>query len=857
MTYSDMQPEDVGVQAPRRAFTIDDNRVAMCYGNSWQTCNEVKIHNISDWSVVHSIDTTTGPSYDRSGAKEADLHKNVMAVGSGWDQSDTCGVTLINMDDYSTVDIKHDSNVHGILGASDAYFGSGLTISDNYVAFNHIRTHSTDDNTKAAETVIHIHSLDGTYVRTLTPASNYYFRSLINLSLAVNSPEISGDFLIAPTFDHDWSNNMSSFSSAISVYDITSGNLINETVTYDGQRYTPQGSGLFGTTNMFVVSGNSVFDHSQWQGDIDKIPKVAVLPITPGTTIPTFIAPSTTSSTVANKILMWSSDAASYQAGTGRSDVGGVVMTDGDFSNPTTIQLDSPQTVGGGEGKVVTISQHGEINVYNSSTGALEATFTDTLLDNGKASDMWGTANSCAIGAGKIFINSPEHNAAGVGSIIVVDLLDRNVPSFLITPALGNYSRLGNNSNGRVQFIDGKVVAGTAQWSAPDMGIHIFDPDGSNHTFIPTSFKPQRIVKFGDNYVASNSDSGIEILDTSGQVLHSKQVGSYGFGFDLGVTSTNKLVARRHSHQGGGVYEQFVHIYDEGFTNEIIISESAQPSTSGGTTPAAAFWCNETLANSAGFEIFGADILVSAPKASSDTVNESGAIYRYNDSGVLQEIFYGTVASQRLGTDITVGTETTTTTLPAFIPPPYERPDVLDEDSGWVTVSTFSSHDGNPEYEYIQYSSGGTVSYNKSDYNGLTTIKGGSENPSVYSEYNPTKVATKQVTGLIVGETYAIDVDGTFGFANSNEHSYARITVGVTTNDTTGLWRWTDISPLLEAYHITETTNPSGGNGAGSVGSTSPVEFVATSSTYTVVVSKNSSGSGSDFTIEKMEIKRV
>ena len=100
-------------------------------------------------------------------------------------------------------------------------------------------------------------------------------------------------------------------------------------------------------------------------------------------------------------------------------------------------------------------------------------------------------------------------------------------------------------------------------------------------------------------------------------------------------------------------------------------------------------------------------------------------------------------------------------------------------------------------------------------------------------------------------------MDGTFGFANSNEHSYAKITVGVTTNDTTGLWRWTDISPLLEAYHITETTNPSGGNGAGSVGSTSPVEFVATSSTYTVVVSKNSSGSGSDFTIEKMEIKRV
>ena len=283
-TYSDLQSEDISsYQAPRKAFTIDDNRVAMCYGSSWSRCNEIKIHNISDWSVVHTLNTTLGPAYDRSGAMEVDLHGNVLAVGSGYNIGQGPRVVLLNLEDYSTVTINYDSNVHGFIHtAHDEHFGAGLTISDNYVAFNHIRTDSTDENTKVAETVIHIHSLDGTYVRTLTPASanNYYFRSLIDFRIGNNSSEISGDFLIAPTVKHDWSNNMSPFSSALSVYDITSGNLISETVTYDGTRYTPQGSGLFGVWDTFVVSGNSVFDHGQWQDGRDNIPKVALLPTT-------------------------------------------------------------------------------------------------------------------------------------------------------------------------------------------------------------------------------------------------------------------------------------------------------------------------------------------------------------------------------------------------------------------------------------------------------------------------------------------------------------------------------------------------------------------------------------------------
>lgn len=571
---------------------------------------------------------------------------------------------------------------------------------------------------------------------------------------------------------------------------------------------------------------------------------------------PVSVGSGSSSGLVANKIFMWSSDAAAYQNGTGRSDVGGVVMTDGDFSNPTTIQLDSPQMVVGGEGKVVTIAQLGEIKVYDESTGQLEQTFNDSYLDSAKATGaLWGTADDAVIGAGKIFINSHEQNPNGVGSIIVVDLLDRNVATYLITPTLGNYSRLTSPAYGGIKFIDGRIYASTEQWSAPHRGIYHFAVDGSDQQFIPTTHE-QSWVKWGDNFVINSGYHDIQVIDSSGTVLHTlSKPADYSFGQDLGVTSTGKLVVQKHITNNPVTF--LVYLYDEGFTNEIEINGANQPNGPESS------WGYGTVENSGGFEVFGEYILVSAKEADNNGITNCGAVYRYNDSGVLQNIFYGTVTDQKIGTNISVGAVTTTTTLPAFIAPPYERPDVLDEDSGWVTVSRFSSHDGNPEYEYIQYSSMGQVSYNKPDYNGLTTISGGAETPSTYYEFNPEKVATKQITGLVVGQTYSIDVEGQF-FQSSSEvgsiyysnspRRYSKIVVGVTTADTTGLFRWSDISPLLEAYYINEVPNPSGGNAVGSLASTSPVEFVATSSTYTVVLSKNTS---MQFPIEKMEIKRV
>ena len=581
------------------------------------------------------------------------------------------------------------------------------------------------------------------------------------------------------------------------------------------------------------------------------------------TILDTFIAPSTTSSTVANKIFMWNRDARNGQTGAAYSNVGGVVMTDGDFSNPTTIQLDSSQMVVGGEGKVVTIAQLGEIKVYDESTGQLEQTFNDSYLDSTKANSIWNSANDAVIGAGKIFISSPEHNPNGIGSIIVVDLLDRNVATYLITPTLGNYSRLSHADWGGIKFIDGRIYGHTSQWSSDDQGIWHFAPDGSDEQFIPTpgATGGSGVVKWGDNFVV-RKENAFEVIDSSGAILNSVSKTypsqTYAFAEDFAVTSTGKLVVSNKIHYNPLEYSIF--LYDEGVTNEIEFKPADIPNG------IASNWGYGTKANSGGFEVFGEYILVSAKEADNNGITNCGAVYRYNDSGVLQDIFYGTVANQRIGTNISVGAVTTTTTLPTFIAPPYERPDVLDEDSGWVTVSTFSSHDGSPEHEYISpYVEMGQMSYNKSDYNGITTVSGGREDPSTYYEFNPTKVATKQITGLVVGETYTIDVEGQF-FQSSSEvgsmyyssqpRRYSKMVVGVTTDDTTGLWRWRDISPLLEAYHITEVPNPSGGmNPTGNpMQSTSPVEFVATSSTYTVVLSKNTPH---QFPIEKMEIKRV
>jgi hypothetical protein len=173
------------------------------------------------------------------------------------------------------------------------------------------------------------------------------------------------------------------------------------------------------------------------------------------------------------------------------------------------------------------------------------------------------------------------------------------------------------------------------------------------------------LVKWGDNFVVTEG-STIEVIDSSGTTLHSvtKTYASqtYAFGKDLGVTSTGKLVVS--NRVSNNPMENSIFLYDEGLTNEI---EFKPADISNGTDSK---WGYGTIENSGSFEVFGEYILVSAKEADYNGITNCGAVYRYNDSGVLQDIFYGTVTNQKIGTNISIGTATTTTALPTFIAPP-------------------------------------------------------------------------------------------------------------------------------------------------------------------------------------------
>ena len=123
---------------------------------------------------------------------------------------------------------------------------------------------------------------------------------------------------------------------------------------------------------------------------------------------------------------------------------------------------------------------------------------------------------------------------------------------------------------------------------------------------------------------------------------------TYGFAQDFAVTSTGKLVVSNKIHYNPEEYSIF--LYDEGLTNEIEFKPADIPNG------IASKWGYGTTTNSGGFEVFGEYILVSAKEADNNGITNCGAVYRYNDSGVLQDIFYGTVADQKIGTNISVGT---------------------------------------------------------------------------------------------------------------------------------------------------------------------------------------------------------
>ena len=272
-------------------------------------------------------------------------------------------------------------------------------------------------------------------------------------------------------------------------------------------------------------------------------------PAAPATQLPYVAppsAPSAPSAPTPNKILMYSPDNL-YNSAINNVR-GGLAMSDVDGSNYITLQTLTPQSSAGGDGKVVSITRtNSEIRIYDQTTGQLEQTFNDATVDSAMAAQRNETASQIAIGAGKIFINAAEYYPNGLGAIIVVDLLDRNVPTYVITPVVsGTSSRIGGYNWGGLRFIEGRICAGSAPWSAADKGIYGWDVDGSNQSFIPTSFGTHSFVKFGDNWAASNGDDGVAILSSTGQVLHSVKV-SAQFGHSLETTLSGKLVVVDHT----------------------------------------------------------------------------------------------------------------------------------------------------------------------------------------------------------------------------------------------------------------------------------------------------------------------
>jgi len=506
-------------------------------------------------------------------------------------------------------------------GSSSDYFGTTVKISGDYIC---IATPNEDSPTFGSDTgVVYVFNItDGSLLQTITPtiATTGFGKDI----------SVSGKHLAISDYAHV-PGRTTDYAGRAFVYDMTDGSLL-----YTANNPTPVDYDFMGQS--VSISGGSLISVARNDGQNQA--HVWTAPAAPATQLPYVAPPAPPSAPTPNKILMYSPDNL-YNSAINNIR-GGLAMSDVDGSNPITLQTLTPQSSAGGDGKVVSIARsNSEIRIYDQTTGQLEQTFNDATVDSAMAAQINETASQIAIGAGKIFINAAEYYPNGLGAIIVVDLLDRNVPTYVITPVVsGTYSRIGGYNYGGIRFIEGRIYAGSAPWSASDRGIHGWDVDGSNQSFIPTSFGTHSFVKFGDNWAASNGDDGVAILSSTGQVLHSAKV-SAQFGYHLETTLSGKLVVVDHTQFNSKVY-----IYDEGLTNQVVISGDQQANDD--------LWGDGSVTNRAGMAVFGNDILVSAKTADANGLTNCGAVYRYNDSGVLQDIVYGTVNQQMLGQRIEV-----------------------------------------------------------------------------------------------------------------------------------------------------------------------------------------------------------
>ena len=575
------------------------------HGDSFSTQEGLGVSESKIFVGSHGHENQTGALYiyDLDGSNEVKVQPSDSAEGDEFGYIVAVSATKV-------VSTSYGSGAHGAAyifghdGTNEVKVEPSVDSRNNSfgqaaAAINNTHVAISDRAFNGNKGAIYIYNIDGSNEVRIEHPSYFNNHSYLGFNLAMSANKV---FSCAPNDDDGGSNT---------------GNVYEYNLDGTGERTLPTPS-TFATDSRF---GQGLYIY-----DTNLIPYVA--------------PPSAPSAPTPNKILMYSHDNL-YNSAINNIR-GGLVMSDFDGSNSITLQTLTPQSSAGGDGKVVSITRsNSEIRIYDQTTGQLEQTFNDATVDSAMAAQINQSAMRIAIGAGKIFINAAEYYPNGLGGIIVVDLLDRNVPTYLITPVVsGTYSRIGTSDYGGLRFIEGRIYAGSAPWDATARGIHGFDVDGSNPTFIPTSNGTHSFVKFGDNWAWSNNDDGVKIVSSTGQVLHSKNL-SQDYGTSIETTLSGKLVVVDHTQ-----YNSKVYIYDEGFTNEVVISGDQQANDD--------LWGDGSVTNRAGVAVFGNDILVSAKNADANGLTNCGAVYRYNDSGVLQDIVYGTVAHQMLGQRIEV-----------------------------------------------------------------------------------------------------------------------------------------------------------------------------------------------------------
>jgi hypothetical protein len=150
-------------------------------------------------------------------------------------------------------------------------YANGIAVSDKYVVF---RTQDLDGTNRA-----HVHNPDdGSHIRSFVEESSTPWQVLRNVQgLGKAALALSGDVLFIPLEETDFDANI--IKKGFAVYDILTGELLNELTVYDGARFTGGGASAENLYNVYTVSGSTITDMNEEMVDDGSIsPRIATAP---------------------------------------------------------------------------------------------------------------------------------------------------------------------------------------------------------------------------------------------------------------------------------------------------------------------------------------------------------------------------------------------------------------------------------------------------------------------------------------------------------------------------------------------------------------------------------------------------